>query len=387
MSFASIVHLFGKYRTLAKFRPLVAWIRKEGASGWHETPIDNSGRRVIIVDSGNKLKLFGMEIEWNAPLNDLPPQTNVLQIKEIDLLERGIPSELARLRLYNQFGAETLKLGLIVLCPFIDFEKDQFGWEAEIIQDDKIVLLQMTGEQYVEKNSREFPIYKREHPTVASLLVDDLDSNELHHLDLMKAEAVAWTKDATSISDMAKQIWIKVMSLWSYNDKIEKIVAFTHSDRLSRDVYGRKGVCDEFAVCQVSYLRAVGIPARIKWLTWTKSDNTPAAHACVEYQVGIHWLHMDALWHAFNNPAEYRQSGGAQNVKVMDADYPLDSRSSSPQYGYPDPAGDEMLGSYTDFILNPSYPGEARPGYSYDAVSINEIVRVRNGQELASSVR
>lgn len=72
---------------------------------------------------------------------------------------------------------------------------------------------------------------------------------------------------------------------------------------------------------------------------------------------------MDALWSAFDNPGRYRASG-AQGLTVMDADFPADSRSTVPAWGVPDPTGDGKLYPYGDFVINPRYPGNQRPGYS-----------------------
>jgi hypothetical protein len=49
----------------------------------------------------------------------------------------------------------------------------------------------------------------------------------------------------------------------------------------------------------------------------------------------------------------------------MDADAPLDSRSTVPAWGIPDPTGDGKLNPYGDFVITPAYPGNQRPGYSH----------------------
>ena len=133
---------------------------------------------------------------------------------------------------------------------------------------------------------------------------------------------------------------------------------------MTLDQNGRKGVCDEWAIAEISYLRSVSIPARVKWLIWTEPTGEVVGHAVLEYSDGGTWRHMDALWNAFNNPSRYRQSG-AKNVTVMDADYPVDSRYSGDAWGVKDVNGDNKLHPYQDFILSPGYPGNARPGYSY----------------------
>ena len=114
---------------------------------------------------------------------------------------------------------------------------------------------------------------------------------------------------------------------------------------------------------QISMLRAVGIPARLKFLIWQQGGK-PVGHACLEYRDGNAWWHMDALWNAFHNAQVYRNSGGT-NLTVMDADYPVDSRSTVPAWGIPDPTGDGKLHPYRDFVIYPSYPGNSRSGYSY----------------------
>jgi transglutaminase-like putative cysteine protease len=116
-----------------------------------------------------------------------------------------------------------------------------------------------------------------------------------------------------------------------YVGDIPGIAEFTWSDLLTRDTNDRGGVCDEIAVVAVSYLRALGIKSRLKVLTWSEAGVAkPVQHEALEYEDDNgQWRHLDAGWRTFNDPTAYRLKGLAQNLLVMDATFPLDSRSSA----------------------------------------------------------
>jgi transglutaminase-like putative cysteine protease len=194
-------------------------------------------------------------------------------------------------------------------------------------------------------------------------MADDMADNEVHHLTMFRAEASGWIVGATSVQDKVRRVFDRVQQLYRYDATIQHIAEFTWADNLVRDINGRRGICDEWAVVEISYLRSIGIPARLKFLVWRENGNDEA-HAALEYSDGGTWRQLDALWNAFNDPGIYRRNG-ATSVTVMDADDPLDSRSTTPAWGVPDPTGDGKLYPYGDFVLRPDYPGNARPGYSY----------------------
>jgi hypothetical protein len=115
-------------------------------------------------------------------------------------------------------------------------------------------------------------------------------------------------------------------------------------------------------VVAVTYLRALGIPARLKLLSWNDHGKADA-HEALEYFDGATWRHLDSLW-GFNSPGVYR-ARGMTDVLVMDADQPADSRFTGDSYGAPDVLDDGKLHPYSDLVLTPEYPGSARPGYSH----------------------
>ena len=185
----------------------------------------------------------------------------------------------------------------------------------------------------------------------------------MHHLAQFRADAQAAAGSATTVEAKARGIFNFVRNNYAYDGTLFCIDSFTWADTLTRDSNGHRGICDEWAAVEISMLRSLGIPARMKFLTWTQ-DGQGVGHACVEYRDGNLWFHMDALWNAFHDPAIYRNSGGS-NITVMDADYPVDSRSDEPAWGKVDSRGDLKLHPYLDFVIIPSYPGERRAGYSY----------------------
>jgi hypothetical protein len=74
---------------------------------------------------------------------------------------------------------------------------------------------------------------------------------------------------------------------------------------------GYRGVCDEHAILLVSYLRAMGIPARYVW----GAELGGGGHAWAELWDGSSWIHADATWNSYNNPQVYQ--GGGTYVDVI----------------------------------------------------------------------
>jgi hypothetical protein len=192
---------------------------------------------------------------------------------------------------------------------------------------------------------------------------DYLSSNELHHLSTWRNVAQQMVGSATSPHDRAVAIFFGVKNRMQYDATIININEFVWSDNLVINWNNWRGICDEWAVVQITLLRSLGIPSALKLLTW-QYGGVPQAHACLEWSDNGYWRHMDALWDAFDNRARYRESG-MMNVTVMDADYPLDSRYNGLAWGVQDFPNDEKLYPYGDFLTNPAYPGNQRLGYSY----------------------
>lgn len=368
-NFTSMVHLAGRRPTLALQHEFTDWIRAHGAYTWHETPRSDNGHLTVIVQSADRRRLFAALVN-DQTSDDGHVTQDVVAWREIDLAAGGAAGDVAAIQRTAAVRGD-LAFKVQASRPVVDLSTDpaSISWEVEISTVDKVETYRV-GAQKAELHASMSPPAVKEIPLVPPLtdlhiLSDDLAENELHHLNRYAATAQEWVKGATTSRDKAFKIWLKARQKLAYDATVTHIAEFTWADTLVIDHLGWRGICDEWAVVQVTMLRAVGIPARMKFLIWKEPSGDTVGHACVEWKDGNVWRHMDALWSAFDRPSVYRDVAKAQNVTVMDADYPLDSRSSVPAWGVPDTPGDLKLYPYGDFVINPSYPGNARPGYSY----------------------
>ncbi|MDY0387472.1 MAG: transglutaminase-like domain-containing protein [Methanolobus sp.] len=71
---------------------------------------------------------------------------------------------------------------------------------------------------------------------------------------------------------------------------------------------GFHGVCDEYAVMNGAYLRALGVPTRRIAINGIL-DNSVLAHQFNEFWDGNRWVHTDAQANVFDNPRSYVNSG------------------------------------------------------------------------------
>lgn len=315
----------------------------------------------------------------------MKPQ-RVMQTATVNVLDTGTFRDNALLELTKKYDIDLTKVHAV--RPLVTFAANgtaNLTWEIETLSDKDVFSGNVTRKVYHYtkkdglKHERTEDINLKNQITFAQPSInvmpveaDSLAANELHHLVNFQDEAKNATIRATTTEARAYAICNYVGQSYGYDGNIFGILDFTWADILTRDLNGRRGVCDEYAVVQVSMLRSLGIPARLKYLTWQEKNPDTGSiegvgHAVVEYQDGNLWFHMDGLWGEFHNPGAYRARAKAFNVTVMDADYPLDSRSTAPSpWGMEDPTGDLKINYYGgDFILTPSYPGERRPGYSY----------------------
>lgn len=330
------------------------WLNNRGVGPWYETPVNDGTQTVVIQDPPGE-NVFAALITLSGQLQRTAA-FNLTQTKQTRESARGAA----------QTGG-IAPVNIIALRPVVEFlneGKSRLLWEIEVDRGTKIETYRWSGGPVERNRSRSIDDKgaARNEP-VKPGIADDMANNELHHLPAFGIEAQAWIAGATTVQDKAKRIFDKVDQTYRYDSTIQHISEFTWADFLTRDRNGRRGICDEYAVVEISYLRSVNIPARLKFLIWYDGAKW-VGHAALEYSDNGTWRHMDALWRAFNNPARYRQSG-ATNVTVMDADYPLDSRYNGSAWGVPDVPGDAKLYPYGDFIISPAYPGNARPGYSY----------------------
>ena len=345
---------------IAKSEQFAAWSREHRLTVWHETPLVE-GTRTVIAQSADD-RLF-------AALTRLQDdRAELLRTATVDLRE-------ARPR-RTEAAEEIAKIaprGSVILAvrPVVTFTPTGWLLKWEFETRDSMLETWQVGADLKVHTLATRPLSQVAPPPMAApgtpanqWLADD----ELHHLAAFRSEALGWAAGATSVKDKVARIAAAVRRTYSYDDTIIRITAFTWSDLLVRDTLGRRGICDEWAVVTISYLRSIGIPARQEFLIWRDSHGNPGAHSCAEYFDGSQWQHVDPLWYAYTpNPAVYR-SAGYSSITVMDAGDPRDARSTTPAWGEPDPTGDGELNPYcqgSDFVLTPPYPGKPRAGYSY----------------------
>lgn len=366
-NFSNVFHLLGRYPELAQNPDFIRWHRINGGQVWHETHEDDGGQVKVIVQSASRLSIFAALIDRDtSKLDEGEITNNVVRTADVDLAEKQLsPIEAAGL-VVSETGIASDSVHAV--RPVVDFGADdvEVSWEVEIKSDDRLNIYTVRGgdidrsEPRIEKKWNGEP----DNGDVIQLLNDWLSDDECHHpsQDQWRSLARQITQGANTPGDQAFRIWLWVRQTLAYDANITHISEFTWSDNLTRNRNGWRGICDEWAVVQITLLRAVGIPSVLKFLIWTQGGEG-VGHACLEWRDGSRWRHMDALWSAFDNPAVYRQNGAA-NVTVMDASQPRDSRSDVPAWGVADRRGDEKFHPYQDFIISPSYPGNRRPGYS-----------------------
>jgi len=192
---------------------------------------------------------------------------------------------------------------------------------------------------------------------------DAMSANELHHKDdpVFCAEACNITKNVTDPHEKARLLLTHVFLTVEY-ESLSEYRRSTFPDRYVKEK--ASGECDEKAVLLVSYLRCVGIRARMKFLKW-EIRKGPKQHACVEYTVNGVTCHLDPTLDLFQSPENYRlnpnNTDRRTKIVVVDVDWPSDSRASvSPDVS----DNDGLLDPWNDFCYTPDRAGEPRRGYS-----------------------
>ena len=371
--------------TNADFR---RWLAADGGIGpWYETLTTADQLRSVVIQNASGTRVFGALVSVSAaPV--------VRQVAQVDLAATGQTRAQAQQLSADKWAAPLVQ----VTRPVIDFLPDnkfRMGWEYEVIADGKIETYRLIDKKLELSGSRNRleiapgrsmgagrsaipggragggnvpPAPGAAAAAARAAAPDppvpgDSADDDLHGQATFKAEALGWINGLTSVESKAKRINERVFATYAYDNTIKHIDVFTWADVLTRDVNSRKGICDEFAVVAVTYLRAVGIPSRVKLITWTDPTGKPDAHAAVEYFDAGTWHHMDPTWNKFHEPGAYR-AAGMTNVLVMDTFDPLDSRSNVDAYGVPDVPGDHKLHPYFDYVI-PAFPGKREPGYSF----------------------
>lgn len=355
---SALADLKGRHPEVYENGTFRSWLTRNGIARWHEGATDSVRRRMVVIEGADDSYLFAAQVRLSAGPRDELDRTQAIDTKGT-LNERS--KVVAAAKAFDRLQPTRQ---LHSLRPVITFTSKGYTlrWEAEFLTGSTLARYEVQLPKSLKLMRQR--IVRKAAPSANPAIPppEELADNELHHLDAFRAEALAWTSGTTSVQEQAQRIYEQVRRTYSYDGTIVNIEEFTWSDLLTRDLNGRRGVCDEYAVVAVTYLRALGVPARLKFLVW-KDNGKEVAHAALEYRDGATWKHLDALW-GFNDPGVYRKSGGV-DVTVIDADYPLDARSTLPSWGIPDPTGDGRLNPYEDYVLSPKYPGEKRPGYSW----------------------
>jgi transglutaminase-like putative cysteine protease len=366
--FISTVLLLGRYPELARSDEFQVWLRACGGEFWHETHPSEDGYVTVVVQSLDRLQLYAAQLKRRTGEEVGEFHSEVVRTANIDLVRAGLTSRHALMNLSSVAPEATDRVQAV--RPVVDFSEDppRVRWEVELTADGRLERFAVGRGDEVElldAFTLDMLYTERFRPPEPLRLPgnDWLEENELHHLSDLRAEALDIAGGAVTIREQALKVFFHVRDNYAYDSTINDIEKFTWSDLLVRFQLMRRGICDELAVVQVSFLRALGIPAALKFLHFTVGGQE-GAHACLEFLDGGQWIHMDAYNRVLNQPGIYRLLGW-KNITVMDASWPRDDRSTAAAWGVPDITGDGKLNSYDDFILSPSYPGERRPGYSY----------------------
>jgi mRNA-degrading endonuclease toxin of MazEF toxin-antitoxin module len=352
--------LAGRHPELLNNDDFKRWLTNNQLGPWHETAPEGQTRTVIVQNAAGS-RVFAATVAVDG--------SQVMRTADVDLTSTKQTRDQVRAAATDAKLQADRIVAIRPTVRFLPSAKAEVDWEIEVLTSPTLIqTYRFSGGKLTPQATRTIRRDPAEYSKTAGdkvkpAVADDMADNELHHLPAFGLEAAAWVQGATTVQEKARRIFDKVRTTYVYDGNIVHISEFTWADYLTRDRNGRHGICDEWAVVEISYLRSVNVPARLKFLIWTSSGK-PVGHAALEYSDGGTWRHMDALWNAFNDPAVYRRSG-ANNVTVMDADYPLDSRYNGGAWGVPDVNGDGKLYPYGDFLINPAYPGNGRPGYSH----------------------
>lgn len=363
INFISISHLKGRYSSFEADDKFNSWLSKHRGRNWHETDLLDNGRKMIVVQSLDGLHLFASEIEIeDSKKNKITNQIEINLLKDFTGRETALKT-LIKKNILDNYLAYSIK-------PMVIFNKEDivFYWEIVSIKNNEMNIFNVDSKNNVEliKNVKKTSLKKIKYHE-SQYKNDYLASNDLHHIDNFKDQAISWTIGLNTTREKAERIALNVYRLYKYDSNIPGISEFTWCDTLVRDFLGCRGICDEWATVQITCLRAIGIQATMKFLIGEYNNQgciEDWGHAVLEYLCDGRWLHLDGLWLASDRPSIYRESG-VSKITVMDATYPLDSRYSGLCFGLQDPIGDGKINYWKDNIIYPDYPGNMRFGYSY----------------------
>lgn len=331
MDFNYSIHLVGRHPEIVNDHEFQTWNRKHGSQVWHETHPDKNGIYSVIIQSLDRSDIIAFRVMQQPEVKEQQDLlSQIIDVKVFDLIQKKASKtyalELARLH----FAKENV----LSVRPVVYWGNKTLSWEIEVNEGNEIKRF-LTDNLKSLTPDDSFQIAIEEKSSFAKFLNNDwLEENELHHLNKYYSTALDWANGGNTVSDKAFRIWLKVRQKLAYDANITHIEEFTWADNLVIDTLGYRGICDEWAIIQITMLRALGIPAVMKFMIFNYNGKQ-AGHACLEWSDNGNWKHMDALWSAFDNRAVYRQNG-CSNVTLMDANFPRDNRYNGTAWGVPD---------------------------------------------------
>lgn len=365
IQFSARVALEGRHPEVLKRPEYRKWLASNPVEGWRETPCVDERQQIIVIGQDENHVLMIQIADCRRAMRG----TVVWIVPQI---VTGEDTKAAALQAFRNQHPPFAGSPELYAQPDATFDAQgvpTLHWQ--VISDDGHQRIQVDYLHGEPGPARMFDLPERFRPPlmraarVAPLDAEDLAKNGLHNLDAFRNEARKVDDPAKKIPARARRIYDLVHSTYRYNSSVPYTRNFILSDEITRDKNAREGVCGEFAVVTVSYLRAVGIAAHLVFLTWQEHGG-PVSHAIAEFQDenGI-WHAMDTLI-AFDEPGIYSGRYGVDEVLATLPSHPDDSRSSAPVDGDPDVLDDGMF-NYSfggDFLFEQGIDGGSRPVYS-----------------------
>ncbi|MDQ3279780.1 MAG: transglutaminase-like domain-containing protein [Acidobacteriota bacterium] len=290
--------------------------------------------------------------------------------------ERYVKPQILDLSRYQQLRKDALNdvkkwapgATKIIVTPQLleaDFDQNDFAWRLETVDGtDETFWFGIHGLAAIQKNVTALP--EIEHtvaPVVACDTVDDdLGSDELRHAGEAALEAKKWVQGIPEddIAGRARAVFEHVAAL-QYNSTGASLFYAIADTAIAAEGM----VCDEYANVAIAHLRALNIPARLKYLLIDFDDDHQGGHACAEFKVGSRWVQMDPCGKSFDQSDIYRNGDNVVRVLVINPRFPDDRRSSSltDALAPDDDDGDGYLAVYDDFCLDAPHEedGFSRP--------------------------
>jgi transglutaminase-like putative cysteine protease len=327
-------------------------------AGWREEKPTATHEQAVVVQNVGPKNASDM-LALNVQLDG--------EAKVIEALQFAAPEVSVSYQAAEKRVRDELKVDVVGGAPRVDFASPvPLGWQMTLEGNGGIV--EVRGSDIASA------VRPGEAKTdCAAGEGDALSQNDLHHPrdPGFAVKAISLVHGITDPDERAKALFDYVRINYVYGTNLDAD-SYIDSDELTRS--RGWGACDEKAVILITFLRAVGISARLKLLRWIRGGESPDdtySHASVEYVVNnvVHCL--DPTFNYIDRPEMYRtlivDGLPVTNVRVVDADWPSDARSTDPvgKKGLPDTdIHDGRLNPWKDFCYWPSIDGNERPGYS-----------------------